>query len=146
MTLRAASIEDLTQIEQIVRASGLPVEDCRDHLSNFFVAVEDTRVIGVGGLQVCGSTGLVRSLAVVPEHRRKGIGARIYRQIETRASQLGIGELYLLTVSAHGYFENLGFTRRARGEVPAPVAVTKQFVTLCPESAVLMFKNNGRPR
>jgi len=55
---------------------GLPGDDIRDeHLSNFVLASEGTAPVGVAGLQVLGTSGLIRSVGVAPEHRGHGLAA-----------------------------------------------------------------------
>jgi amino-acid N-acetyltransferase len=138
--IRKALEKDLVEITGVVRASGLPAEDCHEHWPDFFVAEQDGQIIATGGLQVCGAAGLVRSVAVITEYRGHGIGAEIYDRIETRAFEVGIEDLYLLTETAMGYFEGLGFTERARSELPMAITATKQFRDLCPQSATAMWK------
>jgi N-acetylglutamate synthase-like GNAT family acetyltransferase len=142
--IRVALKKDLPEITEIVRSSALPHEDCHEHWRGFFVAEQAGRIVAAGGLQVCGPVGLVRSVAVLTEHRGKGIGAEIYGRIETRALELGIDDLYLLTETASRYFEHLGFVERSRSDLPAAITATKQFRELCPRSATVMCKKLGR--
>ena len=40
-----------------------------------------------------------------------------------------------MTETAAAYFENIGFCKLPRAEVPAAIAATRQFADLCPDSA-----------
>jgi GNAT superfamily N-acetyltransferase len=48
-------------------------------------------------------------LFVMPEHRRKGVGAALVRAIEDQARQRGFSRLYLYTTDAVGFYERLGW-------------------------------------
>ena len=139
MNHREATSADLPTIKELLNISKLPSDDIDDHIDNFIVIEEKGNVIGVGGLEIYDDIGLVRSIAVVAEHRSKGIGEMIYRLVEDKANDKGINTLYLLTESATEYFKKFGFITQERSEVPASIAETKQFRELCPSSAKLMF-------
>lgn len=141
MKINNATSKDLADIQRILEASGLPAEDCGPYMANFFIAEEDTRLVGVGGLELMGVDGLVRSIAVMPDYRGRGIGRELYRHIADRAIRLGVRRLYLLTETAERYFSNLGFVPVARNNTPATIAGTRQFRELCPQSATVMFRD-----
>tara|TARA_B100000315_G_scaffold157259_1_gene145865 strand:- start:376 stop:843 length:468 start_codon:yes stop_codon:yes gene_type:complete len=147
MKYREASSADLPVINKILECNKLPFEDCEEHIGNFFVVEEEGKFFGLGGLQICGAIGLVRSIVVVPEYRGRGIARGIYKLIEDRARDLGIDSLYLLTDTAEEYFLKLGFSVKDRNEIPASVTKTKQFRGLCPSSANVMFREiSGKGR
>jgi len=137
---RNAERADLRAITELLRNDGLPTDDIECHLENFIILVNDGEIIGVGGLERCGEFGLVRSIAVTPENRNKGVARRIYRCIEERAHALGISTLYLLTESAADYFDKLGFVILERAQTPPSVMASRQFEELCPSTATVMFR------
>ncbi|NOY73762.1 MAG: GNAT family N-acetyltransferase [Gammaproteobacteria bacterium] len=139
MNYRKAIGADLNEVKKILIANGLPSVDFGEHFDNAVVVEEKGEIIGLGGLEICGDIGLVRSIVVIPRYRGKGIAKNIYRLIEDKASHLGINVLYLLTESATEYFKKLGFTVQRRTETPIAVMETKQFKALCPSSATVMF-------
>ena len=140
MNYREATDADLQIIKELLNISKLPSDDCEDHIKNFLVIEEKGKIIGVGGLEICGTIGLVRSMVVIPEHRGKGVAKNLYTLLEDRAHGLGIKTLYLLTESATEYFKSLGFIVQERSEVPVSVMETRQFKELCPSSATVMFR------
>ena len=48
-------------------------------------------------------------LFIVPEHRRKGAGAKLVRAIEDQARQRGFSRLYLYTTEVVGFYARLGW-------------------------------------
>ncbi len=143
MNIRQALPTDLPEIEVILSEYDLPSEDCEIHLQNFFLVEEGDRVIAVGGLESCGKSGLIRSIAVRAEYQNKGIGERLYQKIEKRAIVLGMNNLFLLTDTAVKYFERLGFVKVQRTDTPAEIAATRQYRELCPAAATVMWRALG---
>ncbi len=136
-----ADLEDLKGIEQLLIECELPSQDVVNHLSHFVVAKQDKKLIGVIGLEVMNTMGLVRSLAVSPSFRGKAIAKDLYSRILAYAHLKGINELYLLTLTAEGFFSKFGFKKVARSNVPNAIQSTEEFRSLCPATAVCMVKN-----
>jgi amino-acid N-acetyltransferase len=132
--------EDLEAVSSLLALCGLSHADIAPHLGNFTVAREDGRIVGVIGVEVHGRDGLMRSLAVAPEHRGRGVARRLYATLLARARGLGITRLYLLTTTAQSWFRLLGFRSVLRDEVPEGIRGTEQFRTLCPSTAACMVR------
>jgi N-acetylglutamate synthase-like GNAT family acetyltransferase len=81
---------------------------------------------------------LLRSIAVRPDYRGLGLAARLTRFLLQRAESDGRAAVYLLTENAAGYFSRRGFVTVERAEVPQALRRTRQFTTLCPQSASCM--------
>lgn len=136
-----AAASDLPAIVDLLAANGLPTADVQaGSAPAFWVARHDGRVIGVIGLERFGKVGLLRSLAVSPEHRRTGLGVALSRALETHAMRSGMTSLVLLTETAAEFFERLHYRVIARGDAPAAVRESTEFRTLCPDSAVCMIR------
>lgn len=138
---RYAESENLPAIEQLLMKCKLPHQDVVNHLSHFVIAKQDEKLIGVIGLEVMNTMGLVRSLAVTPSFRGKGIATGLYSRILAYAHLKGITVLYLLTLTAEGFFSKLGFNKIERNAVPDSIQSTEEFRSLCPATAVCMVKN-----
>lgn len=95
------------------------------------------------GLEPLNGVGLLRSLAVASPHRGKGLAKALYTSIVAYARGRGIKKLYLLTLTAAGFFSKLGFAKIERGNVPAALQGTEEFRSLCPDTAVCMVKEIG---
>ena len=128
-------------IVAILSAEKLPVDDLPETLDNFLVATENGQLIGVGGLEIYGAYGLLRSLAVSPGHRNKGVAGKLIERLESLAALRGLKALYLLTETAPGYFEGKAFQKITRDEVPDEVKRSSEFSHVCPVSAIVMKKN-----
>jgi amino-acid N-acetyltransferase len=141
MALQAepARPHDVPEALDLLRRSDLPVTDVADRWGHYFVVHEDDgRVVGVGGLELCGDDGLLRSLAVDTEYRGQGLGASLVEAICTRARRLDLGVVYLLTTDADRYFARLGFEESPRDEAPQGIRESWEFKVGCPSTAVLM--------
>lgn len=131
---------DREAVFSLLAEAGLTAAGIAGDLAHFFVARSGERVAGVVGLEYYGAYALLRSLAVAPAHRGKGLGRRLVARALEEAARQGAREVYLLTVTAQGFFERLGFVPLGREEVPAPVRQSLEFREICPAAAVVMRK------
>jgi len=109
-------------------------------LNGFLVAESNAHIVGVVGLEACGEYALLRSTAVSPDWRGKGVGRRLVERAVARAESQGIRALYLLTTTAESYFPSFGFQVTTRDTVPAEVQATDEFRGACPASATVMCR------
>lgn len=143
--IRRATRDDAPAIERLLTGADLPtvgVADIMDaHPGYFFVAetsVAPRQIVAVAGLEVCCDSAVLRSVAVDPEWRSRGLGRELVRQIVCDAEARGIRALYLLTMTAEHYFPRLGFEQIERSSVPGEIAETVEFKSACPATAVAM--------
>lgn len=134
--------DDEQQVLRLLSESSLPVEDLTiNKLEDFLVArLQDGTVVAAIGLEAYQDVGLLRSLVVHPSHRGKGVGKLLTNELELLAQQQGIKALYLLTTTAADYFPKLGYRVTQRAAVPEPIAETEEFKSVCPVSAVCLYK------
>ena len=135
-----ARADDEKAIKGLLLDCDLPVEDVREHLGNFLLARVGGKLAGAVGLQVLGSAGLLRSLAVKKAYRERGIGEALCRSIELHAHNQGVRKLFLLTTKAQNFFSRKKFSRIERAKAPREIRATLEFRKLCPESATVMSK------
>ncbi|PNY80932.1 arsenic resistance N-acetyltransferase ArsN2 [Deinococcus koreensis] len=134
--MRALTSTDLGATQALLRSLNLPTVGVQPE--GFVVAEEDGEVVALAGLEVHGRVGLLRSVAVRPEQRSRGVARRLVEHIIQRARDEGLGDLYLLTTTAAGYFPRFGFQPRPRSLAPAALNASPEFQGVCPESATLM--------
>jgi amino-acid N-acetyltransferase len=131
----------LAEVERLLTAAGLPTDDLQAiDLAHFLAAGTAERPLGVVGLELLGDSALLRSLAVEAEARGSGCGRALVEAAELHAENLGVRTLYLLTTTAAGFFERLGYERVGRESAPPAVRRTREFAGLCPDTAVCMVK------
>ena len=138
--LRPASDGDLAAVERLLEESRLPLDGVREALHTFVVAESGRDIVGVAGLEVCCDNALLRSVAVRPEWRSRGVGRELVTRVIANAESRGLHALYLLTTTAERYFPSFGFHEVARADVPADVRETAEFREACPASAVVMAR------
>jgi N-acetylglutamate synthase-like GNAT family acetyltransferase len=141
--IRPAAPRDLPAVEQLLTASGLPLDGVREALPAFIVAEAGADVVGVAGLEVCCDNALLRSVAVSPTWRSHGLGRALVTRIISDAEARGINALYLLTTTAKRYFPSFGFREISRDAVPAGVRDTAEFRDACPASATVMCREHA---
>ncbi len=123
--------------ESVINA-GLPYRDL-NYQNQILISYFDNRqMVGTGGLEVLNSYGLLRSVSVSAHHRGKAIGKQIASDIISNAQRSNLDAVYLLTETAQGYFQKLGFETVGRESVPNEIKSTEQYAQLCPASATCM--------
>ncbi|MGU2445146.1 arsenic resistance N-acetyltransferase ArsN2 [Burkholderia cenocepacia] len=137
--LRQATESDLTSIEALLRASGLPTAGVAVHLPHFVVAGGVSGIVGCGGIEFHGRHALIRSIAVVEHARRAGVGRLLVTRLLAQCRAHAVQSVGLLTTTAEDYFVRQGFVRIAREAVPEPLLASSQFQGVCPRSAVAML-------
>lgn len=142
---RQGAPADDAALRALLDGAGLPSDDVAAERQEFVVAIEDGRIVGSVALELAGPDALIRSLAVAPESRGRGLGAALTDRAVALARRRGVTALYLLTTTAREYALRRGFEPIERGEVPSSIAALPQFRTLCPATAVCMRLRLVRP-
>jgi len=138
LSVRQARPGDLPALGELLSLCGLPLDGVADHLDAFLVALDQGRLTGSVGLERCGADGLLRSLAVHPDYRGRGLGTRLTRLALREAHRLGLRRVLLLTETASEYFLRFQFRRVPRQQTPPAVQASVEFASACPETAVSM--------
>lgn len=143
LRLRPAGPDDRPTVEALLSGAGLPLDGVPADLGGFLVATVEgeAEVIGVGGLEVYGSSALLRSTAVSPAWRGTGVGRALVNALLEETERCGIRDVYLLTTTAEAYFPRFGFACVTREAVPEPVRDSAEFQGACPDSAVVMHRH-----
>jgi amino-acid N-acetyltransferase len=124
--IRRAKIADAEQIQRLInqfadegRLLGRSLSEIYDNLRDFYVsAVDDQQLKGVCALHICWEDlAEIRSLAVMTEERRRGVGGQLIAACLEEARQLGVKRVFLLT-SIPTYFERSGFRVVDRSILP----------------------------
>ncbi|MGE3297944.1 MAG: arsenic resistance N-acetyltransferase ArsN2 [Porticoccaceae bacterium] len=139
--MRAEAISANAEVEAFLTEAQLSVADLANSRSLKLLGIRDGgRLVGVVGVEVYGSVGLLRSLAVEPNRRHSGLGGSLVSNAEAWAAKQGVKTLYLLTTTAAPFFAGRGYEAVPRTEAPAAIAATAQFSDLCPASSTFMRK------
>jgi amino-acid N-acetyltransferase len=140
VTLRTAQAEDLPAVLALLGRSQLPTAGVADALPHFVIAENETQVVGVAGLELYGSSALLRSVAVEESWRGTGVGRTLIDRALAVTRERGIKDVFLLTTTAEHYFPRFGFTCVSRDSVAEAVQASAEFRGACPASAVVMRK------
>lgn len=137
-------IEPLSSIEEVtalLAECALPIADISVLSPLQFFGIRDGRVlVAVVGLELYPPFGLLRSVAVRPAYRKRGLARELVAFAESFAAARGVGSLFLLTTTAERFFLGLGYSLASRGEAPPAIQATSQFSGLCPASSSFLSK------
>ncbi len=106
--IRDASLEDIKEIKKILSFYYLETEKVEKNLAEFKVAILDEKIVGCACLDTEDVVEL-RSIAVLPNYRNKGIGSLLVDAVMDRAAKIA-DEVYLRTTSPL-FFEKKGAVR-----------------------------------
>jgi amino-acid N-acetyltransferase len=132
------------EIRRLLTDGDLHHEDITTaQLKHFLLGWDGPKLVAVIGLEIKSHNALLRSLAVDADYRNRGIATRLVGEIEDYAKSVEVDTLYLLTLTAEGFFKKCGYRRIARDSAPAGIQETTEFRNLCPASAVCMVRHLG---
>lgn len=143
VVISPARAADVQTIKSILEANGLPTAGVDEHWRAFLVARIGDSIVGCGGAEAYSVAALIRSVAVVPEHRSHGVGDSLVRQLLDELASRGLREFYLLTTTAERYFQQRGFQPVSRTDVHPQLLQSREFQDACPQTAVCMRKTLG---
>jgi amino-acid N-acetyltransferase len=117
-----------------------------ENIRDFSVAYAADALIGCGALHFYTPTAAeVRSLAVLPEIKKQGVGSAVVEALEEEARENGLHAIFAFTYSP-GFFSKLGFSEVERGELPLKAwkdCLRRPKFQNCDEVAVLKRLKDG---
>ncbi len=139
VTARPLAEAERTAMTAALSEGGLPIDDLRWPGRIFFsFRDQEGAHVGYAGMEIYDGDGLLRSLVLRPEMRRRGYGVPIVERMAANAQRLGVRFLYLLTAKHADFFARAGFREFDRAQAPAAIADTTEFKALAPTAAAFM--------
>lgn len=145
MTVEAALPRDLPAAIALLETADLPTTGVAEAFRDFVVVREGGRLVGLCGLEVHGTDGLLRSLVVDPQARSTGVGSRLVDAVVELARARSLRDLYLLTTTAHDYFARRSFEDVSRESAPEAVKASWEFKQGCPSTSTFMRRRLQTP-
>jgi amino-acid N-acetyltransferase len=138
MNINTATASDLPDILELLKTSRLPTDGLADHLATTLVAEAEGRLVGCAAVEIYGTAGLLRSVAVDPARRGTGLGHRLTEAALELALARGVRSVYLLTTTAGDFFPRFGFKKIDRKEMDPALEPSAELRGACPASALAM--------
>jgi phosphinothricin acetyltransferase len=131
--------DDAAAVRGLLTAAGLPLAGLDDAWRVWVADAGATTgpIVGAAALERHLDAFLLRSIAVDPAQRGRGLGQALVRAALTCAD-LELGEpatVCLLTTTADGWFDRFGFLPVPREDLPVAVFGSAELAGACPESA-----------
>ncbi|MGO4812762.1 GNAT family N-acetyltransferase [Cupriavidus sp. 2MCAB6] len=136
--LRSASHSDWQQVVTLLESCRLPAADVVEIIEAFHIAVCDGHIVGCAAAEHHGESILIRSVAVEPEYRDRGIASRLVEALLMRARGTEARDAYLLSTVAPAYFARWGFSLIPAEEAPPEVTASSAFQRAAQTSALCM--------
>ncbi len=136
--LRLAARADLPQIAALLERCRLSTEDVAEIIDSFHVAHCDGRVIGCAAAERHGDSIVIRSVAVEPTSRDRGVATRLVNALLMRARGTEVRHAVLLSASAPAYFARWGFSLIPADKAPTDARASSEFQGATLTSALCM--------
>lgn len=125
LVIRKATMRDIHDLLQLINsyaAKGVMLPrtefEMSENIRDFVLAYAGDQLVGCGALHFYSPTsGEIRSLAVNPEAKSRGIGRAIVEALERDARECGLHSIFAFTYVT-GFFQKMGFVEVERGELP----------------------------
>ena len=135
----ADAIVDLPAVSQLLaEAQLIAITPDAQFGPQYILALAGDKVIGVAGIEVYGSEGLLRSVCLVPQYRSLRLGGALVENRIQWARGQGMHAIYLLTTTASKYWLRFGFVAIERNTAPASIAQSREWNGACPAESTAM--------
>ena len=126
--LRKARISDIRAVHRLINDCAAKGEmlsrslaELYDNMRDYIVYEEKSEVLGTCALHICWEDlAEIRSLCVVPESRRRGIGRDLVNACLNEARELRMERVFLLTYQ-EDFFSKFGFRLIDKAELPQKI-------------------------
>jgi amino-acid N-acetyltransferase len=147
LAIRKAAMPDISALLHLINsyaAQGVMLPrtefEISENIRDFTVAYFGSQLLGCGALHFYTPTsGEIRSLAVAPEAKGRGVGISLTKTLELEAINSGLHEIFAFTYVVD-FFRKLGFREVDRGRLPLKVwkdCLSCRKFQCCDEVAVL---------
>lgn len=125
LTVRKASMPDIRALLDLINgyaAKGIMLPrtefEMSENIRDFTLVFSEGQLVGCGALHFYSPTsGEIRSLAVNPDAKSRGIGRAVVEALEAEAIEYRLHSIFAFTY-VNGFFEKLGFEIVERGALP----------------------------
>ena len=125
LVLRKATMRDIHALLELINgyaSKGVMLPrtefEMSENIRDFVLAFAGDRLVGCGALHFYSPTsGEIRSLAVDPKSKSRGVGRALVEALEAEARECGLQSIFAFTY-VNGFFHKLGFAEVERGELP----------------------------
>jgi amino-acid N-acetyltransferase len=121
-----ATARDQAAVAELLSLNDLPAIDLGE-VEEAWVVELDGALVGCVALERYGDTGLLRSLAVSPTARGRGVGGNLVDTVVTYAAEFGMTRVALLTLDSQGFFARHRFRLTNRAALGGPILDSWEF-------------------
>lgn len=129
---------DLPAVVALLEDAGLPLAGLGT-AEVWAVRDGDGSPAAVAALEVHGTVGLLRSLAVRSDRQGSGRGRQLVDHVVAQGRRRHLRAVYALTTTAHDYLTARGFRPIDRAETPSELDGSAELAGACPADARMLI-------
>jgi amino-acid N-acetyltransferase len=137
IALRPARPDDISAIEDLLKAEWLPPMSIEEFIDSFWVLESEDGVVGCAGIEIYGEAAVLRSVVVAPTLRGTGEGDHLVRTGLEYARDQGAKRVYLFTMHAAPFFARYGFQPVTTDDFEPEVRESWQYIGLTERPEIL---------
>ena len=126
--IRKAKIKEAAKLQEMINFYAaknmmLPrsLNEIYENIRDFFVYEKDGKIVGCCALHVCWQDlAEVKSLAVAPKYKSKGVGKELVEKALDEAKALGVKRVFALTY-VPAFFRKCGFKPISKSKLPQKI-------------------------
>ncbi|WP_318036380.1 GNAT family N-acetyltransferase [Cupriavidus pinatubonensis] len=127
ISIRVAATGEWELVAGLLEQTGLDASDVDLLGTTFHIAVAGNAIAGCAGTERHGDTAVVGPVAVLPEHRDRGIASHLVQAALMRARAGGCRRAVFLSSLCASYFSRHGFLLTPRSALPTEVRASKSY-------------------
>lgn len=140
ISVRLARSNDYEVVSSLLEGLDLPIEGMKEHFQHFIVMEKSDDIIGVFGIEIYDSIGLLRSFGVRKKFQGKGFGAKLIDKMENYILEKNLDEVYLFSETADKMFAKWGYEYTTRDTADPRIQQSVEW-GLCTSTPLLVKKS-----
>jgi glycerol-1-phosphatase len=133
-----ATADQAEDVRDLLRSAGLATDGIEGRIDHTVVCRNGENLAATACLEPAGGNGIIRSVAVRADLRGEGLGMLAAAAAVREGRSRGILTFALFTESAVPFFEQLGFHRIERSDLPGPIREGRHATEECAQAATPM--------
>lgn len=137
---RPAKPGEFNNILHVLKETSVSTNNISSPFNTFIVLEDNSKIIGVAGIEIYRDIGVLNSVAILPAYRGQQLGSGIVKSVLNFADRRNVKKIYLSTEKEEAFFKKLGFKTIDKQEIDERCSEST-FLKNCSQKAKIMVLN-----